>query len=177
MKKKPRRRSRAADLRDIAFMWSQADILRRLEEGKVTQEFFSKAAEATIEAGQSAWKRIKGSSRQRQSYFDWAAVSVALELGEAHCRELAGGMTKGGTYSRLIGTWLRLHDFNDITPAVRSWLREIRNNQTPIDAWRNSLPLEQRIRLNHPRTILEHWKASWSSGEKEQAANNRMGIK
>jgi hypothetical protein len=110
-----------------------------------------------VTAGRKAWHRIKGSSRMRQNYRDWQAVSDALQVGEDMCIELAGGTDRGGRYSRLVGMWLRTNGMFDISPAVRAWCREMRRNQAAIDSWRNSLPTERRAKLNHPRTILEHW--------------------
>jgi hypothetical protein len=126
---------------------------------KVADRHLSAPARATVDAGRMAWERIKSSSRQRQSYYDWAQVSQALQIAEDECTKMAG-KAQGGAYARLMAAWLRLHDMDDISWAVRSWLREIRKHQTEIDIFRNSMPPEQKMKLNHPRTILQHWKAS-----------------
>jgi DNA-binding CsgD family transcriptional regulator len=128
----------------------------------------STGTQQIVEAGRNAWLRIKSSSRMRQNYRDWQAVSDALQIGEDLAQELAGGTDRGGAYSRLVGAWLRENEMSDITPAVRAWCREIRRNQIEIEAWRNSLPADQRAKLNHPRTVLEHWKRAKSISLSEQ---------
>jgi Sigma-70, region 4 len=128
----------------------------------------STATQQIVESGRNAWHRIKSSSRMRQNYRDWQAVSDALQIGEDLAQELAGGTDRGGAYSRLVGAWFRENEMSDITSAVRAWCREIRRNQIEIEAWRNSLPAEQRAKLNHPRTVLEHWKRAKSISLSEQ---------
>jgi hypothetical protein len=128
------------------------------------------ASQNVIEAGRKAWKRIKSSSRQRQNYHDWQQVSEALAVGENLAMDLAGKTDQGGAYARLIGAWLRLNKMADIAPAVRAWCREVRRNQAEIDTWRNALPLERRVKMNHPRTLLDHWKKAPKQPKQSSAA-------
>jgi succinate dehydrogenase/fumarate reductase flavoprotein subunit len=115
-------------------------------------------AEQTIKAGREAWKRIKKTpARKKQNYRDWQALSDALEMGESVCAKMAG-KKEGGGYARLMKAWLQLNDMSDIATSTRAWMRAVRKDQLAIEAWRNSLPPEQRMKLTHPLTILKHWK-------------------
>src|SRR5262245_16248018 len=39
-----------------------------------------------------------------------------------------------------------------------TWMRDVRRHIAAIEAWRSQLPIEERVRLSHPRTIWEHFK-------------------
>jgi hypothetical protein len=114
------------------------------------------AARDTIKAGIEAWHRIKSSSRQRQSYHDWRALNDAMEIGETVCQQIAG-KDQGGAYNRLIGAWLKQNDMDDLPTSTRTLMRHVRKHQTGIEAWRNELPPEQKMKMNHPRTIWKHY--------------------
>jgi hypothetical protein len=159
VRKKKRRPSYADTLRDLGFVAARkgSHVLWQIEwQKKVTDQHLSTGARTTIEAGRKAWERIKSSSRQRQSYHDWAAVNEALEIAEAECAKQAG-KSEGGAYARLLSAWLRLHDMDDLSKSIRLCLREIRKQRGKIEAWRNHLTVDQRARLNHPCTILQHY--------------------
>jgi hypothetical protein len=104
--------------------------------------------------GVEAWR---GFETKKLTWHDWAKISQSLEIGEAVCAE-AAGKSEGGKYGRLYSKWLEANGLDNIANSIRTWLREIRHHQSEIDAWRNNLPLEQRVRLNHPKTVLQAWK-------------------
>ena len=127
---------------------------------RVVQQTYPKvsiAARDVIEAGRQAWERIKKSRPQRQNWRDWQQLSDAMEVGEAMAKQIAG-KAEGGAYARSMQAWLKLNGMDDIATSTRAWMREVRKHQTEIDAWRNSLLPEQKMKMNHPRTILEYWK-------------------
>jgi hypothetical protein len=115
------------------------------------------ATKGIVQAGAAAWERVK--TLKHASFYDWLAVSDALEIGERICIELAGKAT-GGAYSRFLAAWLDENHMSDITRSTRGLLRDIRKDQTAIEQWRNSLSPERRAKLSHPKTILDAWKAA-----------------
>jgi hypothetical protein len=113
--------------------------------------------------GVDTWRSF---DTKKLTWFDWAKISQSLEIGEAICAE-AAGKSEGGKYARLLSGWLKENGLNTVDDSIRSWLREIRRHQSEIDAWRNSLPIEQRVKMNHPKNVLKAWrkhKASQQAG-------------
>jgi hypothetical protein len=116
-----------------------------------------------VAQGAEAWSTFE---TKRMTWWDWMQVSDALSIGESICAEASGGQNRGGKYIRLYGKWLEENGLDNIAKTVRAWLREIRQHQTEIDAWRNSLPIEQRMKMQHPRTVLRKWK-QWKAEQLE----------
>jgi hypothetical protein len=123
-------------------------------------------ARVTLQAGQEAWARIKSSPRQRQNWRDWQALSDCFEVLEATCAKHAG-KAEGGAYARLLAACLHLNGLDDLDRATRGVLRKLRRHQSEIEIWRNSLPPEERMKLNNPRTVWEHWRKSQQRPEPE----------
>jgi hypothetical protein len=114
-----------------------------------------------IVRGQEAWARL----RQELAWEDWLAVGEALRLGR-HLAMLEARTNKpsGKRYQGIYGDWLRQNGFDEIDKGDRSRLFDCLDHRTEIDAWRQTLPLNQRVRLNHPNSIWRNWQKSTIAG-------------
>lgn len=107
--------------------------------------------------GQEAWHRLE----QGHSWDDWLAVGEAIQYGrhlamlEAHTNE-----PSGPRYQAVFGEWLQTTGFHQIDKAARSRLFDCLEHRAEIEAWRQKLPLNKRLQLNHPDSIWRNWQNS-----------------
>ena len=67
----------------------------------------------------------------------------------------------GSRYNIEFGDWLAKHHFDDIEKGDRHRLFEVTANRADIEKWRaEELPANQRLRINHPNTVLRKWRAA-----------------
>jgi hypothetical protein len=119
-------------------------------------------ADPIIARGQEAWARL----RQGLTWDDWLAVGEALQLGQ-HLAMLEARTNEpsGKRYQAIFGDWLRQNGFDEIDKGDRSRLLNCLKHHTEIDTWRQTLPLNQRVRLNHPNSIWRNWQKSTIAGK------------
>jgi hypothetical protein len=112
--------------------------------------------ETHIRRGQEAWKRHKDDA----TWSDWLAIGQALAIGRQDAMAAAGTNAPSGKgYNIAFGEWLARHHFDDIDKGDRSRLLDVMSNLPAIEAWRARLPQTDRLRLNHPNSVLRKWKA------------------
>jgi len=106
---------------------------------------------AEIAKGREAWGRIRADS----AWEDWVLVGKALDLGRHGCRRAAQMSPPNGSgYNRIFSQWLQENGLSDINKEARSRLFACCQNLAAIEAWRATLPLVERLRLNQP---IEVW--------------------
>jgi hypothetical protein len=116
-----------------------------------------------IRAGQEAWHRLVSN----QSWGDWCLVSEALDVGRTEAMRVAHtNVPYGQRYCAEYSLWLSRNNFDGIDKGLRSRLFECRAYRPEIERWRATLPLSERLKLNHPQAVLRRWKAA----EKPRAA-------
>jgi hypothetical protein len=109
-----------------------------------------------IRRGQEAWSRLK----KHMSWTDWTSVGKAhlkgrtVAMGEANTNE-----PTGRRYNQIFGEWLTRHGFDDIDKGDRSRLFEVMEHLDEIETWLATVPTSNRLRLNHPVTVLRKWRA------------------
>jgi hypothetical protein len=114
--------------------------------------------ERACRQGAQAWKRLKGES----SWHDWLKVGTALQIGrEWAMQQSDASAPQGKGYNLAFGEWLVTHKFNDMDKSERARLFEVMDNLGSIEEWRATLPLNQRLKFNHPNTVLRRWKAAF----------------
>jgi hypothetical protein len=112
--------------------------------------------------GQEAWHRLQ----HGHSWDDWLAVGEAIQYGrhlamlEAHSNE-----PSGPRYQAVFGEWLQTTGFHQIDKAARSRLFDCLEHRAEIEAWRQKLPLNKRLQLNHPDSIWRNWQKSSIAGQ------------
>jgi hypothetical protein len=74
-------------------------------------------------------------------------------------REACTNEPTGRRYNQIFGEWLTRHGFDDIDKGDRSRLFEVMENLDEIEGWLATLPTTNRLRLNHPATVLRKWRA------------------
>ncbi|MCL2429912.1 MAG: hypothetical protein FWD12_11825 [Alphaproteobacteria bacterium] len=118
--------------------------------------------ERIVKAGQAAWKRLKS----EKSWNDWMAVGEALMVGREEAMDDAGIPLKsnrppqGRVYNTAFGEWLRKNKLDDMDKGDRSRLFEVMENRGAVEEWRKTLSPAERVKLNHPSTVLRNWKAA-----------------
>jgi len=110
----------------------------------------------TVKAGQEAWTRIK--AHEPIHWEDWLKIGRALEIGRDFVEDQTK-VTKGRTFNEAMGEWLKETGFDDIEKGARSTLKAILE-EPEITSWRLSLPVETKLKLNHPKTVLAKWKTT-----------------
>jgi len=109
-----------------------------------------------IREGQEAWSRLK----KHMSWSDWTSVGRAhLKGRQAAMREACTNEPTGRRYNQIFGEWLTRHGFDDIDKGDRSRLFEVMEHLDEIETWLATLPTSNRLRLNHPATVLRKWHA------------------
>ena len=105
----------------------------------------------SIEAGR-AWAWLKKTTERTLP--EWLKVGVGFRTGRAWAMRRAGtNQPMGRGYNEAFGRWLKEYRLDDIDQADRSNLFKLMDSPAILE-WRNTLPDEQRGKLNHPTTIL-----------------------
>jgi hypothetical protein len=107
-----------------------------------------------VAAGVDAWRDF---AWKRQTWEDWVKISNALEVGEQVCKD-AAGKGEGGKYNRLYSAWLTQQGLHEIASPVRSWLKTLREDRVGVEQFRSELDPDRRMRLNHPRRVLDGYR-------------------
>jgi hypothetical protein len=93
-------------------------------------------------------------------------VGQALKIGRAEVVNTI--KASGGTYSLRMTAWLKTQGFDSIDKGVRSRLLDIIDELPKVQAWRETLPVEQRLKCNHPNSIWRKYKGPPASGKKRR---------
>ena len=113
--------------------------------------------EAVVRAGQEAWCRLRSST----TWDDWKQVGKAHVIGR-HKAMIEAGVNQpiGRRYNETFGTWQREFGFENPDKGDRARLFEVMDHLAEIDDWLKTLITSERLRLNHPTTVLRKWKGS-----------------
>ena len=108
-----------------------------------------------ISDAQAAWARLNNS----HTWADWMLVATALAAGRAEAMHMAGtNKPTGSKFKRETNRWLKEKNLDAIDKTTRSRAIECFEHLADIEKWRATLSLSERLALNHPTTILRHWK-------------------
>ncbi len=113
--------------------------------------------EAVVRAGQEAWCRL----RSNATWDDWKQVGKAHLIGR-HKAMIEAGVNQpiGRRYNEAFGTWQREFGFENLDKGDRARLFEVMGHLAKIEAWLATLTTSERLRLNHPTTVMRKWKGS-----------------
>ena len=107
--------------------------------------------------GQEAWQRL----RSHSTWEDWKKVGAALVIGRGEAmRDGHVNKPKGRSYNAAINAFLKKFGFDSLDSGDRSRLFDVMDHLNEIESWLNKLPLKERLRLNHPASMLRRWKAA-----------------
>ena len=98
-----------------------------------------------------AFERI----RSGQHWRDWTYVAQGLDVGRNRAmRETYSNQPAGRPYNEAFGRWMDAHPWaRKIDKATRNHLFWVADHLTQIEAWRDTLPANQRDQWNHPTTV------------------------
>jgi hypothetical protein len=109
-----------------------------------------------VRRGQEAWSRLK----KDPSWADWISVGKAhLKGRQAAMREACTNKPTGRRYNQIFGEWLTRYGFDGIDSGDRRRLFEVMERLDGIETWLATLPTGNRLRLNHPTSVLRKWRA------------------
>jgi hypothetical protein len=114
----------------------------------------------TIAFGIAAAERLANG----HAWKDWVVVGKALAVGRKDAMRRANtNRPKGRGYDVAMSDWLKRHP--QIARVVadsgtRGRLLDLIDRLETIEAWRQTLPLNKRLQLNHPRRVYDAWKKS-----------------
>ena len=66
----------------------------------------------------------------------------------------------GRRYNEAFGAWQREFGFENLDSGDRARLFEVMGHLAKIETWLATLTTSERLRLNHPTTVLRKWKGS-----------------
>ena len=66
----------------------------------------------------------------------------------------------GRRYNEAFGAWQREFGFENLDKGDRARLFEMMDHLAKIEVWFATLTTTERLKLNHPNSILRRWKAS-----------------
>lgn len=113
-----------------------------------------------VERGRAAWGTLK------KTWEHWLAVGEALAVGRAIAlAEAETDRPTGARYERAMAAWLKANGFDEIDPATRCRLFDALENRDEIEKWRATLAANQRLKWNHPDSVLQQWKRATQSPE------------
>ena len=108
-------------------------------------------------AGMEALRRL----RKETNWADWMKVGTALVAGRAWAMNAAGtNRPEGRGYNTGLGEWLKHFHLDTIDGTTRAKLFQVMENRAAIETWRATLTLGERLKANHPATVLAKWKAA-----------------
>lgn len=117
-----------------------------------------------VERGRLAWQRLRDS----RTWPDWMTVGAALAVGRRECMEKTGAKEpRGRTYNKAFNDWLECNGFT-IDSGDRGKLLQIMERREEIEAWRDTLPQNQRQKMNHPSTV---WRAKFACPRRRLASH------
>jgi hypothetical protein len=113
--------------------------------------------EAVVRAGQEAWCRL----RSNATWDDWKQVGKAHVIGRHNAMiEARVNQPIGRRYNEAFGTWQREFGFENLDQGDRARLFKVMGHLAEIETWLATLTTSERLRLNHPTTVLRKWKGS-----------------
>jgi hypothetical protein len=113
-------------------------------------------------------RRALKSLKKERSWLAWLAVGEAVAEGRREAMELVGtNRPIGAAYNKAFSEILRREKLGteELPSATRNQLFDIIDHRGEIESWRSTLEPFERIKLNHPDTVLRHWKKTATARE------------
>jgi hypothetical protein len=99
--------------------------------------------------------------KKEKSWGDWTKVGEALLIGRDWAIHQAGSnRPEGKAYNMAFGEWMAKYKLDDMDKGDRSRLFAVMDNLPMIEEWRKTLTLTERLKLNHPNSVLRKWKSA-----------------
>jgi hypothetical protein len=132
-----------------------------------------KSEHGAVIRGREAWDRLKIDL----TWEDWMLTGEALKVGRSECFNAAQTNSVDDKRYRIeFNGWLKANGFDDMDSAARTRLFQCMDHRTEIEEWRATLPLKDRLKLNHPQSVIRKWKAA-TSKEKTAQPPAKAGLR
>ena len=113
--------------------------------------------------GTEAWKRLK----QEKSWHDWLKVGEALQVGRTWAMAQAQtNKPESGAYNIAFGEWMQRYKLDDMDKGARSRLFKVMEALPLIEQWRQTLTATERMKLNHPHSVLRKFENEFVNAAK-----------
>jgi hypothetical protein len=123
-----------------------------------------------IHRGQQAWMRLRADNH----WTDWLDVGRAHVIGRQEAMRLAHvNEPSGHRYKEHFGAWLKKVGFADLDKSDRARLFTVMDNLPAIERWRAALGATERMKLNHPSTVLRKWQVATRVPVKDDEAERK----
>jgi hypothetical protein len=104
-----------------------------------------------------AWEQLNANP----DWAKWRAIGDAMMYARNACmRDTQSNRPAGRGYNAAFSAWLAKRKFGDMDGSDRARLFKCMDNLREIEAWRATLTETERLRLNHPSTVLRKWQAA-----------------
>jgi hypothetical protein len=129
---------------------------------------------AAVHNGQQAWLRLRNNS----TWEDWKVVGAAHLIGRTTAmREAHTNKPEGRGYNAAFAAWARKFGFAELDKGDRCRLFQVMDRLGEIEAWLKELTPIDRLRLNHPATVLRRWKAATNEKTSKQRVSSVQKLK
>src|SRR5262245_14490065 len=111
-----------------------------------------------LDAQKAAERLITG-----PAWNDWVTLGRAAQVGRTEAmREAHVNRPEGRGYAVALHSWLSRTGLDKVLgdSSTRSRLLDLIDHITDVEAWRQTLPGNKRLELNHPRVVWQHWQRS-----------------
>lgn len=128
---------------------------------RVNQSRRSPEDEEIIRRGLEAFQRQQSAKHALQNgWQDWLTVAEVLVVGRTTAMTMAGtDEPRGSRYNKAIDMWLVGNGFKDLPKDMRSKLLKCWEYRDEIEKWRSSLTEQERLRCNHPNTVIRKFES------------------
>jgi hypothetical protein len=107
--------------------------------------------------GAEEWRRVQ----EERDWTSYMAIGEAFLIGRQLAFDLSGTNSNNDPrYKKVFGQWLVKYGFDNFDRSDRAKLYTVMENRGAIETWRSTLGLTQRLKLNHPTTVLRKWQAT-----------------
>jgi hypothetical protein len=131
-------------------------------EAKIMSKRLADESERIVRQGTAAWARLK----KEKNWNDWMAVGDALLVGRTFAMNDAGtNAPVGKGYNLTFNQWLVNAKLSDMDNCDRAKLLIVMENRAALEQWRATLTETERLRLNHPTSVLRKWQAAAKTAE------------
>jgi hypothetical protein len=115
-----------------------------------------------VRRGQEAWTRLQAG----RSWEDWLAVGEAIQVGRHRAMvEADTNQPRGSRFNSIFGEWLQETGFSTLDKGDRKRLLDCLEHRAAIEAWRETLPANKRLQLNHPASVWRNWQKTTAAGK------------
>jgi hypothetical protein len=105
--------------------------------------------------GTAAWKRLK----TEKNWNDYMALGECFVTGRAWSFDDSGtNDINDPRFKKSFSGWLNKYHVDDFDRSDRVKLMYVMEHRAEIEGWRSTLTMTERLKLNHPTSVLRKWQ-------------------